>query len=341
MTLEILSLDDITNYGATTHAEYAIIMLRRSQQAGDTTGRTAMINVSVRDEQGLESYHKPDGELTVRDGTRWVSIICGGISAGRVGEWLLVRGSPPPENPKYVLNPERVAEAEAAFTRMRAGKRNDDEDMVPTAKHHAISDESQSGPKVPVRSDAVSQATPMVVGEAVAILTADAERQTEPRATRIVMTLAQLVALRRDRNENDASSRADSTGDRPAIYQQKFEFSPVYTAAETQPLLLSRLPYSRAKLLADANILAQKIRDSLAEIRRLNGEIELHRSTIQRLWRASAQWNNYSVEKLMDKIDQLVPQRDGVLIETQVWVHEKQDLDRKIAELVEASAPSR
>lgn len=86
MTLEILSLDDITNYGATTHAEYVMLILRRSQQARDVTGRTAMINVSVRDEQGFESYYTPDGELIVRDGTQWVSIICGGISAGRVGE---------------------------------------------------------------------------------------------------------------------------------------------------------------------------------------------------------------------------------------------------------------
>lgn len=234
-----------------------------------------------------------------------------------------------------------MAEAEAAFTRLRTGKRSADEDIAPTAKRHEVSDDSRSDPEISVRRHTVSQGVSMVTGEAVAILTADAETQTEPQATRTVMTLAQLAALRRDRYTNDASSRADSTSDRPAIHRQKFEFSPVYTAAKTQPFLLFRLPYSRAKLLADANILAQKISDSLTEIRRLNGEIELHRSTIQRLWRARAQWNNYSLKKLMDKIGQLVPHRDEVLIKTQVWVHEKQDLDRKIAKLVDASAPSR
>ena len=161
MTLEVLSLDGITNHGATTNAEYAMLMLRRSQQTRDVSGRTAMISISVRDEQSFESYHTPDGELTVREGTPWVSIICGGISAGRVGEWLLVCGSPPPENSRYVLNPERVAEANAAFTRVRASKRKADEDTAPALKRQTISDETRSNPQAPVRTNMVSRGTSM------------------------------------------------------------------------------------------------------------------------------------------------------------------------------------
>lgn len=108
-----------------------------------------------------------------------------------------------------------------------------------------------------------------------------------------------------------------------------------------KPLLLSSLTYSRAKLLGNADRLARKISDGLVEVRNLRGgEIESRQGIIQGLWRASAQWNNYSVKRLTGEMEQLVPQRDVLLIQTQLWVAEKQDLNRNIAELMEGIAPS-
>jgi hypothetical protein len=131
------------------------------------------------------------------------------------------------------------------------------------------------------------------------------------------------------------------TRNQSAADQQKLAFSPVYTAAEMKPLLLSSLTYSRAKLLGNADRLARKISDGLVEVRSLRGgEIESRQGIIQGLWRASAQWNNYSVKRLTGEMEQLVPQRDVLLIQTQLWVAEKQDLNRNIAELMEGIAPS-
>jgi hypothetical protein len=181
-----------------------MLMLRRSQQARDASGSTAMINVSVKDEHGFESHHTPDGELPVRDGTQWVSVICGDISASRVEEWLLVRGSPPPESPKYALKPERVVEAEAAFTRSRNSKRKADEDIAPTAKCRATSDGLKVNSEMPIGRRMVSQGALMATEDA-PTMAAVAETQTEPRATRTVMTLEQLLQLRRNRNTSNST----------------------------------------------------------------------------------------------------------------------------------------
>ncbi|KAF3036872.1 hypothetical protein E8E11_003670 [Didymella keratinophila] len=132
----------------------------------------------------------------------------------------------------------------------------------------------------------------------------------------------------------------DSTGKQSAAKQQNPGFSPIYAAAETKSLLLSRLTYSKTKLSGDAATLARDIGDGLGEIRRLNGEIERRRRVIQGLWRVNGRVDNHYVNRFTGEVEQLVPQRDALLNQTQVWADEKRELDRKIAELVEGSAPS-
>ncbi|KAJ8108315.1 hypothetical protein OPT61_g8259 [Boeremia exigua] len=85
MPRQILTLDQITNYGAQTNGEYASLMVNRSKKAQRSEhGRYCLFT----DEDGFEAFWNKHHELTIRDGDRWVSIV-----SPDKGGLQLVRGS--------------------------------------------------------------------------------------------------------------------------------------------------------------------------------------------------------------------------------------------------------